>query len=642
MPATPATEQYWLFQSNPKVFRLREALRQGALESFAVKSHQKRIRPGDRVILWQTGRDAGCYALCTVDSEVAGLEISEEERAYFLEALPSGPRVRLRVDYNLWNRPLTKDILPDHRSFQRFYAGLPGTNYKASKKQYDELAALVAQLDVVNEPQEEYAVRKKQRHPLNFILYGPPGTGKTYATVNYALSIIEDRPLSELALEERHELRKRFENYREENQIHLVSFHQSFTYEDFVEGIRPHTNLLQQVVYELEDGIFKIACQEARRCVVEALMRHLQEEAIKIDFEPLFKAFLEHLRSEAFRGFQTATGRKVFLQKILRFGNISVRPDKSFSTYTILKNRLRQLYRNFEPPGRDVDQDQNIRNLIGAGVNARAYYAVYSYLKQFENQYIEQLTEEKEELGIQDEAIKVIDFNKLSQQLIDECNKHVLIIDEINRGNIASIFGELITLIDPDKREGASEALQVVLPYSKSEFSVPPNLYILGTMNTADRSIETLDLALRRRFSFLEMPPRPDLIGQLTRNPIPDGVDLEKLLVAMNRRIEVLLDRNYRIGHAYFLKVETLDDLKELFGNRILPLLQEYFFGDPAKIGMILGKAFLQELNYEKEDIFADLDPGITQDMTEKRIFGIRPVAELEARDFIRVYEKKS
>ncbi|HBN9704019.1 hypothetical protein DY968_28090 [Pseudomonas aeruginosa] len=160
---------------------------------------------------------------------------------------------------------------------------------------------------------------------------------------------------------------------------------------------------------------------------------------------------------------------------------------------------------------------------------------------------------------------------------------HVLIIDEINRGNISRIFGELITLIEPSKRAGASEALEAVLPYSKRHFSVPDNVYLIGTMNTADRSLAGLDIALRRRFVFREMPPRPELLDAVE----VQGLNIGKLLRVMNQRIEVLLDRDHCLGHAYFMPLKgdpTLARLESIFRNQILPLLQEYFFEDWQRI----------------------------------------------------------
>ena len=186
-----------------------------------------------------------------------------------------------------------------------------------------------------------------------------------------------------------------------------------------------------------------------------------------------------------------------------------------------------------------------------------------------------------------------IDSNKLSELLaedsVDDFNEKnfVIIIDEINRGNISKIFGELITLIEDDKRQGQSEEISVTLPYSKTKFSVPNNVYIIGTMNSSDRSLTGIDIALRRRFTFIEMPPKPEELKEIEI----EGINLENLLHKINLRIEVLLDKEHCIGHANFMSLNhesTMKDLANIFKRKVLPLLQEYFFEDWSKINMVL------------------------------------------------------
>jgi len=185
--------------------------------------------------------------------------------------------------------------------------------------------------------------------------------------------------------------------------------------------------------------------------------------------------------------------------------------------------------------------------------------------------------------------------------------KYVLIIDEINRGNVAAIFGELITLIEPDKRTGNPEALEAQLPYSKEWFGVPSNLHIIGTMNTADRSVEALDTALRRRFSFVEMLPNPAVIKKHgVSGGVIEGIDLVELLKVINDRIEALVDRDHTIGHSYFMNAKSVNDLRLVFKDKIVPLLQEYFFGDFGKIGLVLGSEFVEKMPQEIQ--FASLD----------------------------------
>ena len=165
----------------------------------------------------------------------------------------------------------------------------------------------------------------------------------------------------------------------------------------------------------------------------------------------------------------------------------------------------------------------------------------------------------------------------------DPDNKYVLIIDEINRGNIAKIFGELITLIEPSKRLGNEDEAKSTLPYSQDAFGVPSNLYILGTMNTADRGIALLDTALRRRFHFVERMPDPEWIGKDI-----EGIDGQRMLKAINRRIRVKLDREHQIGHTYLIGRTSINELAEAFQHQIMPLLQEYFYDGWENIRYVL------------------------------------------------------
>ena len=225
--------------------------------------------------------------------------------------------------------------------------------------------------------------------------------------------------------------------------------------------------------------------------------------------------------------------------------------------------------------------------------------------------------------GIFKEICKEAEFNPEKE--------YALFIDEINRGNVASIFGELITLIEDDKRLGGDNELKATLPYSRESFGVPKNLYIIGTMNTADRSVEALDTALRRRFTFVEMRPDPELITNL-QNP---KVDIKSLFNVINTRIEQLLDHDHCIGHAYFMGIETLDQLRGTFANKIMPLLCEYFYGNPAKIGMVLGGKFISKKTDNHS--FAKGDWGVDE-LDQKDVYQFADISKLTAEDFASIY----
>ena len=215
----------------------------------------------------------------------------------------------------------------------------------------------------------------------------------------------------------------------------------------------------------------------------------------------------------------------------------------------------------------------------------------------------------------------------------DPENRYAIFIDEINRGNVSAIFGELITLIEPDKRIGAVNELKVKLPYSKREFGVPKNVDIIGTMNTADRSVEALDTALRRRFSFVEMQPNPNVLLDSEYTDI----DLKRLLETINQRIEVLIDKDHQIGHSYFIGIQNLDDLKLVFKDKIIPLLEEYFYGDFGKIGFVLGGKFIfQEENTAKFPKNFAYENDFLED---KKVYRFTPFEYWNESTFISVYE---
>jgi len=364
--------------------------------------------------------------------------------------------------------------------------------------------------------------------PLNTILYGPPGTGKTYHTINEAVKILAYDFYFENK-EDRQEIQDFFEELKEEGRVAFVTFHQSFSYEEFIEGLKAVTED-GNISYRVEDGMFKELCERAqggrRGLSFEQCIEKLKEKCSGGGIE------METVRGSSLR--VTYRGGKTF----------RVSPE-SGAVYPVSIDRIVKAYL-----GADSD----------AFYNPSYIRAVINYIK---------------------EKYNPADFAS------EEAEPYVLIIDEINRGNISAIFGELITLIEPSKRADADDELSVVLPYSGDDFSVPANLYIIGTMNTADRSIALLDTALRRRFRFVEMMPKPELLEGV----VVEGIKIRRLLETINQRIEFLYDRDHQIGHTYFLPLidePNTDRLSDIFRHSILPLLQEYFYDNWEKINLAL------------------------------------------------------
>lgn len=388
---------------------------------------------------------------------------------------------------------------------------------------------------------------------LNQILYGPPGTGKTHNAINHALSIVNSRDVGELIAEQKTDPTKRIEAKKEfdklvaSGQVQFVTFHQSYSYEDFVEGIKSSVNSNGQVEYKIEDGIFKKICIEAGK-----------RSAPSLSFEDAYDLFVDEVETKGDKfELKSLVQGKPFNVKISSLGNCRAIPKTEDATeMTITKS--------------------NLKTYLETGVIKDWKTYTTTIGEYIRNNYI------------------------AKSKTVDNSDKnYVLIIDEINRGNISKIFGELITLIEKSKRVGETEEIKVKLTYSgvegKEDFGVPINLFILGTMNSADKSIALVDTALRRRFEFIEYAPDHTLLSNNV-----EGINLQELLKTINARIEILLDKDHKIGHAYLINVESKNQLCEVFRNRIIPLLEEYFFGDYEKIQLVLGDN--NEFNKLKEN----------------------------------------
>ena len=436
--------------------------------------------------------------------------------------------------------------------------------------------------------------------PLNQILFGASGTGKTYHTKKMAVEIINGKKERS-----REEINKEYEEMIEAGQIVFTTFHQSLSYEDFIEGIKPET-IDGNVTYEVKEGIFKQLCSRA----IEQKPKNSDIEIYDFDkgWNDLIAEVEQNLLSDSMLLLPILTQDKgVYVTEITDNGNLKIKPKNSRLDidYIVSYNRAKKLQEAFPDLSVVKNIDKEFRSVIG-GSNSTAYWAVLNFI----NNKIK-------------ENNKEIDF--------EETQNHVLIIDEINRGNVSAIFGELITLLEEDKRKGNPEHTEVKLPYSGDNFSVPNNLYIIGTMNTTDRSVEALDTALRRRFSFVEMQPDPNILSKV------EDVDLSKLLETINKRIEMLIDKDHQIGHSYFIGIEDLDGLKRTFKDKIIPLLEEYFYGDFGKIGLVLGGEFIKSV--ENETTFPKNFTYEKDFLEDKKIYHFTPSESWEEETFRSIYE---
>lgn len=428
----------------------------------------------------------------------------------------------------------------------------------------------------------------------NVILYGPPGTGKTYHTIKYAVSIIEKKSIEAINAEADQfgyiAIKNRYEDYKQQGLIEFTTFHQSYGYEEFIEGIKPVMNEDaggSEVQYTIEPGVFKGFCDAVNSHKVVSI----GDETLELDHPTIWKVSLEgagenetkrecfdngHIRIgwdhlDEFMEYDSEADSESIRSILLEFQNemavgdivLSLRTRDSIDGIGIVTGEY-EYDDSYDHYGRKREV-----NWIATDINE-------NILAMNGNKGLTQRTVYRLNRITLNDLLPIINEHRTKVDEVQEERNHVFIIDEINRGNISKIFGELITLIEKQKRLGMNEQAKVRLPYSKKEFGVPSNVYLLGTMNTADRSIAMLDTALRRRFRFIEMLPDVSALDGIVVN----GVNIRRLLETINKRIEVLYDREHTIGHAYFIELKdnlSLSKLARIFKNAVLPLLQEYF-----------------------------------------------------------------
>lgn len=461
--------------------------------------------------------------------------------------------------------------------------------------------------------------------PTNLILYGPPGTGKTWTTAIEAVRLCDGS-----ASADRDELMTRYRELVEARRIDFVTFHQSYSYEEFVEGLRPQqsepdaeSSAGEAAGFSLvpEEGVFRrIAHRAAASRGGGGQFAVGDRQVFKLSIGEAANPVDDYLFEEAIAEGHILLGYDDIDWSDARFADRDAmiaacreydraHPDNPRPDATPQTGRIQcpMIFRNWMKRGdlvivsRGNSRFRAIGEVTGDYEYAPRETGVYPHRRKVNWLWVDKAGQPVEDIYAKRFSMRSaylltrgdLNYRALESTINSQLpgsgaarpEPYVLIIDEINRGNISKIFGELITLIEPDKRAGLPNAIEVRLPYSKEPFTVPANLHIVGTMNTADRSIALLDTALRRRFVFREVAPDPSLLAEQV-----DGVPLRRMLETINDRIEYFIDREHRIGHAFFIGCEHRAAIDAAMRDKVIPLLQEYFFEDWGRVAAVLGE----------------------------------------------------
>lgn len=538
--------------------------------------------------------------------------------------------------------------------------------------------AVVHGVPVTGLPEATANHENMEQHPmsiaLNRIFYGPPGTGKTHHTINAAVEICDPEFYAANA-GNRDMIKAKYEALRMKDwrsvqgagRIGFCTFHQSFGYEDFVEGIKPMKPAEgdSYLKYEVRPGILKQMVQRAEfyasgeAAKVKSQVSLSNEEIGKAEF---FKMSLgDTANSEEQMIYEYCVENNVVAIGFLGQHDLTGMTEQQIRALPLAAGQTRydhtamSIFAHYLKPGSYVvvTFGNFVVRAIGR-ITGEYYYDPKSEIGYPHFRKVEWL--------VTNEAIPWTEIyaRQFSQQTIYKLKKEdvardffvagsaavntpasgqnfVLIIDEINRGNVAGIFGELITLIEENKRKGRPEALEVTLPYSQEPFSIPDNLYIIGTMNTADRSVEALDAALRRRFSFVPMMPDTKELKPLQNSK----VDIRRLLNKVNERLVQLLDEDHQIGHSHFWDLhehtDPLPPLRRVFKDKVIPQLEEYFHRDRAKLQLVLGERFVQGTD-PADDLFLGDDASVVHE--PRVVYAVTPMSTWDETAFRSLYEK--
>jgi len=718
-------ENYWIFQGNPKIYNVVDSLNDNMLTTWSVKAHEDKIKVGDKIILWVTGKEQGCYALGEVTSDVyEGLD-DEDQTKYYTEQIKNdiSKRVKIKITNNLSNNPIGKDEIENISELKELKVGHQGTNFTATEDEYISL------LELINSRESSFEKIISQFNKNDFDNYMfflktivqrfnlIHGDNRLVFSVRdnrlnfiigqrYCWNLFVTDAKGKFGIIARDKLKETSQKF---DGSEPAPYYTHFNDIDSVHSnIKSIENALEDELKRSKKSSFrKYNNSEFENYVFEKTSQPINNNSMKLSLNTILYGppgtgktyILKNKYMPMFTSSENSITRDEFLRDVIQncswwqvialavleigktkvaeiFNHEYVQIKAQFSnsttvtptiwgqlqSHTIEECEHVKVQRRMPPfifnktenseweirmneveeqapellelktKIADFSKTQNVKI---ERFEFLTFHQSYSY-----EDFIEGI---KPELLETDVAYKIDEgvFQKMCNRARnDSANNYAIFIDEINRGNISSIFGELITLIEEDKREGKPNQIKATLPYSKATFSVPNNLFIIGTMNTADRSVEALDTALRRRFSFIEMNPEPHKLSGT--NFKCEGVDLENLLLSLNGRIEKLLDKDYCIGHSYFMNIQDrqnpIDELRMIFQNKILPLLQEYFYGDWGKIMLVIGKEFV----YKKTETVKFLTSELTDEYEEyidKPIYGFTDSQKWTLNSFKSIYE---
>jgi len=720
---------YWVFQGNPDIYDINTAIKDKKLETWSVKSHKTKIKIGDKIILWFTGGKSGCYALAEVSSELFNSKESIDDRKYYLKDPGDeiSDKVKIKITHDLTLNPILRETAFSNPLFQDFKGGFQGTNFSATKEQYEAL--LNIQENMNNKKYWLFAPGEGGKMWEEFFSDGIMGLGwdtlsdlKQYSSkfeiaeklrqlddstepktndalanfefankINIGDTIIVKKGRRKLLgygiVTSEYYFDETRANYKQCRKVDWIlngewlidhSFNiktltnissyssehpdYEFYYQQLLANM--NTNILRTKkeitpinrilygppgtgkTYHLKEELFPLYTTKESSVTRDEFILEIvkdmpwwkiiamvisKEAKVKVSDVRNHEFILAKERSSNSNSINQTIWGQLQSHTVLHCEDVKYKSKQSplvffkneDSTWNLDVEGFEQVEEEIKESLEKINDFEKVSDIEIKRYEFVTFHQSYSYEDFIEG--IKPVMGDESEGEIQYE-IKDGIFKRLCQRAGNDTeNTYAIFIDEINRGNVSSIFGELITLIEDDKRLGSKNEMTATLPYSRQKnFGVPKNLHIYGTMNTADRSVEAIDTALRRRFSFQERMPDPELLADKQI----EGIQLDNLLRTINERIQALIDRDHTIGHAYLINVKNIEDLRLAFKDKIIPLLQEYFYGDYGKIGLVLGNGFVENKE-PKENLFASFEYEGSNSLTQSS-FDLIPFEDID------------